>query len=123
MDDDLNSAEGMGALFIFLNEVNAELDRGARRGAQGIPEQDRDAGLQALASMDQVLGLIELASTARVLDEATEEWIEEQIQARKDAREARDFAAADAIRDALAEKGIVLEDSAGGTRWKVVKRG
>ena len=119
MDDDLNSAEGMAALFIFLNEVNAELDR----GAQGIPEQDRDAGLQALASMDQVLGLIELASAARVLDEATEEWIQEQIQARKDAREARDFAAADAIRDALAEKGIVLEDSAGGTRWKVVKGG
>ena len=119
MDDDLNSAEALAALFIFLNEVNAELDR----GAAGISEEDRDAGLQALTSMDQVLGLIELASAGRTLDEVTEEWIQEQIQARKDAREARDFAAADAIRDALADKGIVLEDSADDTRWKVVKGG
>lgn len=119
MDDDLNSAEALGALFIFLNEVNAELDR----AGAGIPDQDRAAGLEALASMDQVLGLIELATAGRTLDRATEEWIQEQIQARKDARLARDFAAADAIRDALAEKGIVLEDSAEGTRWKVVKGG
>jgi cysteinyl-tRNA synthetase len=117
MDDDLNSAEGLAALFIFLNEVNAELDR---VGSDLSPE-DRDAGLEALSSMDQVLGLLELANDAREVDDATEDWIQEQIRLRKKAREDRDFAAADGIRDALAAKGIVLEDSPEGTRWKVVK--
>jgi len=117
MDDDLNSAGGLGALFVFLNEVNAELDR-----LEGVvSEGDREGALSALRSMDEVLGLLELASASRAVDEATESWIEEQIRLRKEARGARDFAAADAIRDALAEKGIVLEDSPEGTRWKVVK--
>jgi cysteinyl-tRNA synthetase len=117
MDDDLNSAEALGALFIFVNEVNAELDR----AGAGLREGDRVAGLEALEEMDQVLGLLKLANAARAVDQATEEWIEEQIRLRKEARAARDFAAADAIRDGLSKKGIVLEDSAGGTRWKVVK--
>ncbi len=117
MDDDLNSAEGLAALFIFLNEVNAELDR---VGAALLPE-DREVGLETLEDMDRVLGLLELANAARAVDEDTERWIEEQIQLRRKAREDRNFAAADAIRDALAAKGIVLEDSAEGTRWKVVK--
>jgi cysteinyl-tRNA synthetase len=77
--------------------------------------------LETVEEMDRVLGLLELANATRTVDEDTERWIEEQIQLRKKAREDRDFAAADAIRDALAAKGIVLEDSAGGTRWKVVK--
>ena len=47
--------------------------------------------------MDEVLGLIELARGSREVDEATEEWIEEQIRLRKEAREDRDFGAADAI--------------------------
>lgn len=117
MDDDLNSAEALAAIFIFVNEVNAELDR---VGAP-ILTGDREAGLEALRRMDQVLGIVELARKGRSVDETTEEWIEEQIRLRKEAREARDFAAADAIRDELAAKGVVLEDSPEGTRWKIVK--
>jgi cysteinyl-tRNA synthetase len=117
MNDDLNSAEALAALFVFVNEVNAELDR----AGSPIRGSDRDAGVKALASMDEVLGLLELAREARAVDDTTEEWIEEQIRLREEARKDRDFATADAIRDALADRGVVLEDSAEGTRWKVVK--
>ena len=117
MNDDLNSAEALGALFVFLNEVNAELDR------VGTPVRaaDRDEGAKTLGSMDEVLGLLELARKARAVDDTTEDWIEEQIRLREEARKSRNFAEADAIRDALADRGVVLEDSAEGTRWKVVK--
>lgn len=119
LEDDLNSAEAMAALFIFVNEVNAELDR-----VEGdVSPRDRETAVETLLSMDQVLGLLELAGDARQVDEATEAWIQEQIRLRQEARAARDFAAADAIRDTLANRGIVLEDSAEGTRWKLVKGG
>ncbi len=117
MDDDLNSAEALAAIFVFLNEVNAELDQ----VGGPIPQGDRDAGAETLQRMDQVLGLLELTRSSRAVDDTTEEWIEEQIRLRKEARDSRDFAAADSIRDALADRGVVLEDSAEGTRWKIVK--
>jgi cysteinyl-tRNA synthetase len=117
LNDDVNSAEALAALFVYLNEVNAELDR-----ADGpIPESHREAGLKTLRSMDEVLGLLELAREARTVDDTTEEWIEEQIRLREEARKARDFATADGIREVLGKRGVVLEDSPGGTRWKVVK--
>jgi cysteinyl-tRNA synthetase len=117
MEDDLNSAEALAALFIYLNEVNAELDR----AGSPVSASDREVGREALGRMDEVLGLLELARDARAVDGTTEGWIEEQIRLREEARQNRDFAAADAIRDDLADRGVVLEDSAEGTRWKVVK--
>jgi len=115
MDDDLNSAGALGALFVLVSEVNSELDAAGR-----VTPEERDQALEALGRMDEVLGLLELAHRDRTLDQATEAWIQEQIRLRQEAREAKDYARADAIRDALAEKGIVLEDSAEGTRWKRV---
>jgi cysteinyl-tRNA synthetase len=117
MDDDLNSAEAMAALFVLVNEVNAELDR----GEGDLRPEERSAALEALEGMDEVLGFLDLARRARAVDGATEEWIQEQIRLRMEARRSRDFAKADAIRDELAARGVVLEDSPGGTRWKVVK--
>jgi cysteinyl-tRNA synthetase len=117
LNDDLNSAEALAALFVFVNEVNAELDR----AGSTLRGRDRDAGMESLERMDQVLGLLELAREARVVDTTAEERIQEQIRLREEARKARDFAKADAIRDALAKEGVVLEDSPDGTRWKVVK--
>ncbi len=117
MDDDLNSADAMAALFVLVGEANAALD-----AAEGpVREADRDAALEAVRSMDRVLALLETAKAGRSVDAATEAWIEARIQERTEARSSRDFARADAIRDELAARGIVLEDSAEGTRWKVVR--
>ena len=117
MDEDLNSSEGLGAVFTYLNKVNAEFDRVG--GA--VSAEDRDAALDALLSMDQVLGLIEVADGERTIDDDLAGWVEDMIRQRAEARADRDFARADEIRDEFAERGIVLEDSAEGTRWKIVK--
>ena len=114
MDDDFNSADALAAVFVFVGAANAELDgRGPVRGS------DRDGALDALRSVDEVLGLLEVAHAARAVDDDLASWVEEKIQERAQARKDRDFARADAIRDELAERNIVLEDGAEGTRWKV----
>ena len=115
MDNDLNTADALAALFSLVSRVNAALDR-----VQEVTPSDRDAVRDALASIDRVLGLLEVARTSRAVDGGVAEWVEERIQARADARSQKDFAAADVIRDELAAKGIVLEDGPSGTRWKVV---
>jgi cysteinyl-tRNA synthetase len=115
MDNDLNTADALAALFSLVSRVNAALDR-----VQEVAPSDRDAVRDALASTDRVLGLLEVARTSRAVDGGVAEWVEERIQARADARSQKDFAAADVIRDELAAKGIVLEDGPSGTRWKVV---
>ena len=116
LDDDLNSAGALGALFTFVNEANAALD------GSGTPvdEDAREEALEALDSMDRVLGLLELARRSRQLEAGQIERIEERIREREEARDSRDFERADAIRDELAAEGIVLEDTPHGTRWKVV---
>jgi cysteinyl-tRNA synthetase len=52
--------------------------------------------------------------------DASQDWIDEAIQARLDARAQKNWAQADTIRDSLLEKGIVLEDTAGGTTWRKI---
>jgi cysteinyl-tRNA synthetase len=115
MDDDFNSADALAALFTFVNKVNGELD-----GRSALASEDRDAAVDALRSMDSVLGILQVARASRAVDDDLASWVEERIEARKAARAARDFAAADAIRDELTSRGIVLEDGPQGTRWKVV---
>jgi cysteinyl-tRNA synthetase len=115
MDADLNTADALAAVFTMVSGVNGELQgRGAVRAG------DRDAVLAALRSMDEVLGLLEVAHATRTVDDDLSAWVEERIEARAAARARKDFAEADAIRDEITGRGIVLEDGAGGTRWKFV---
>jgi cysteinyl-tRNA synthetase len=115
MDNDFNSADAMAAIFVLVGGVNAELDS---RGV--VSSSDRDAVVVVLRSMDEVLGLLEVAHASRSVDDDMAAYVEQKIQERADARANKDFATSDAIRDELAEKDIVLEDGADGTRWKVV---
>jgi cysteinyl-tRNA synthetase len=115
MDNDFNSAEGLAAVFVFVGGVNAVLE-----AQPTISESDRTAAMDALRSMDEVLGLLEVARASRSVDDDLAGWVEQKIRDRSHARGSKDFAAADAIRDELAARSIVLEDGVGGTRWKVV---
>lgn len=114
MDEDFNSADALAAVFVFVGAANAELD-----GRGAVTAADRDAALGALRSVDEVLGLLEVAHASRTVDDDLAAWVEGKIEERAQARADRDFARADAIRDELAERNVVLEDGADGTRWKV----
>ena len=115
LDDDFNTPDGLAALFTLVNRVNAEIER-----AGGLTDGERSEVGEAIDSMDHVLGLLEVARASRVVEDDVAAWVESKIADRAAARSARDFQAADAIRDELADRGIILEDGADGTRWKVV---
>ncbi len=114
MDDDLNTAAALAALFVFVKEANTALDG----SGAAMRASDRESAEEALASMDEVLGVLALGMAGRRLDPSERERVDRLVAERDRARARRDFARADAIRDQLAEEGIALEDAADGTRWK-----
>ncbi len=109
MDDDLNTAQALGAVFEYVRETNIAMDRGEFRAANAASATavlDRfDAVFDVLKSSEKDLGI-------------SEDEIENLIAERNQARKARNFARADEIRKELASRGIVLEDIKEGTRWK-----
>jgi cysteinyl-tRNA synthetase len=106
LDDDLNLPHGIGLVFDHIREANAALDA-ERAGPLN------KAALQALVDdVDAHLDVI------RAEEEGLAEEIERLIAEREAARKARDFARADRIRDELRGRGIVLEDSKEGVRWR-----
>ncbi len=108
--DDLNAPEALAALFTFITEANRELDAGGSDAA-ALAEARRVFGV-----MDGVLDLV--PATAED-DAALSLWVEERLAARRAARAARDFAAADAIRGELTARGVQIEDTPAGTKWRV----
>jgi cysteinyl-tRNA synthetase len=114
MDDDLNVAGGLAALFSFVRAANQILDR-----HPALEPGERDDALALLESLDQVLGLFQVARESRAAAPELEAWVQDRIEARNEARRDRDWSRADAIRDELSERGVVLEDGPQGTRWKL----
>jgi cysteinyl-tRNA synthetase len=114
LDDDLNTPNALAALFNFVREANAELDRDTGTAATAA----RYASA-ALCRMDDALGILELARIESAdVDTTTVAWVEDLVSQRQHARASRDFAAADRIRDELAAAGFVVEDTPQGPRWK-----
>jgi cysteinyl-tRNA synthetase len=111
MLDDLNVPEALASLFVFMNEGNVALARGVS------PSWAKD-GLALLSEMDDVLGILETGRRTRRVDDTLRIWVEERIEARAQARQAREWGRADEIRAELLERGVVLEDGPEGTRWK-----
>ncbi len=107
MDDDLNSAAALAAIHDLVREINTVMAH------DGILSDDQAAVLDAIVKFDAVLGIFG-AAESEILDAEIEALIAE----RQDARHQRNFTRSDEIRNLLAVKGIILEDTKDGVRWK-----
>jgi len=134
LSNDLNTAEARAPIFDLIRAANTSIDQGHFYAA------DREAILAVLAGFDAVFDVIEdrdaeptrralewAARSGRLADVApelrarqslTDEAIDALVAERTLAKRQRNFARADQIRNELAEKGVVLEDSKDGVRWK-----
>jgi cysteinyl-tRNA synthetase len=110
--DDLNAPIALGALFTFVRKANAELDR------HGVDKQALEKAREVFARINSVLDVVPEAVGP---DPEVAQWVEERLKARKEARSQRDFAKADSIRAELEGRGIAIEDSSHGTKWKKVR--
>lgn len=107
MDDDLNTSVALAAIHNLVREINSAL------AADAVRADDRKLILEAISKFDSVFGIF-----GRDEEEMLDADIENLIAERQAARRNRDFARSDEIRDLLAEKGIILEDTKDGVRWK-----
>ena len=109
MDDDLGISAALAALFELVRDVNRRI------AARSLSTADAARALAAVRDLDRVLGLLPDA------DEPTlDRDVSELLDQRAAARGARDWAASDRLRDELAARGIVVEDSRDGQRWRRV---
>ena len=105
MDDDLNTADAVSSVFELAKFANSNLDEENSKEAVAYI-------LNLYMKLSKVLGILTKE------DEILEDQILELIEQRTSARKNRDFKKADEIRDHLKEKGIVLEDTSDGVKWK-----
>jgi cysteinyl-tRNA synthetase len=119
MDDDFNTPVALSVLFDLARELN-------RIKGQQLQKAEELAG--TMKFLGNILGILQddpdsFLKSNVIVDRDTalslsDEAIEQQIQARLDAKKHKDWATADRIRDELKEQGIVLEDVPGGTNWR-----
>ncbi len=106
MDDDLNISPALAAVFDLVRELNRRI------AARSMSTADAGRALQALRDLDEVLGLLPPA------DDALTPELQALLDARAAARAAKQWAESDRLRDALAERGIAVEDTRDGQRWR-----
>ncbi|PJE78597.1 Cysteine--tRNA ligase [invertebrate metagenome] len=112
MDDDFNTPEALAVLFELVREINK---------ARSVDEGSAKPLAALLVRLAVILGILQGDPQAFLKSgsDVDEQWIQEQINQRKEAKKARDFALADQIRQDLASKGIMLQDSREGTTWRI----
>jgi cysteinyl-tRNA synthetase len=110
VDDDLNISGGLGALFECIHLVNTFINK------ERLSRADAGLVMSALEKTDTVLGIIFFKGSGMSGTEA--EWIESMIAERARSKKEKNFKRADEIRSILLEKGVILEDTKEGTRWK-----
>ena len=106
MDDDFNTADAIAAVFDLVKFINTMTDEDSSK-------EYLENLFDRLVRLTEVLGII-----VDKEDEILDSDIEALIAERQAARKAKDFARADAIRDELLEKGIILKDTREGVQWK-----
>lgn len=105
MEDDLNTADALAAVFMLVRDINTAISAGAGKQA-----------LKAFAEVfDELTGVLGLVYNRRT--ETLDSEIEALIEKRTEARKNKDFKTADEIRDKLKEMGIILEDTPQGVKW------
>ncbi len=130
LEDDLNTAQALAAMFDMVREANTAADQGR------LLNDDKAPLLEALRQFDEIFAVLQDDDTAKI--NAALEWarsegrlegaaaapaigaeeVDRRIAERTAAKKARDFARSDAIRNELLEAGIILEDTKDGVRWK-----
>ena len=105
MEDDLNTADALAAVFSLARDINMAIDAGAKKDS-----------LTAMAEIfDELTGVLGFLYNRK--NDSIDAEIEELIEKRSEARKNKNFAEADAIRDKLKEMGIILEDTPQGVKW------
>jgi len=114
LSDDLNAAGALAAVFDLVRESNAGIDRGI------LGTGDRERILAAIAWADEIFAAFDSAAwpAAAKAQGPGDEEIEALVRARQAARQRRDFAAADELRQKLDAAGVAIEDTPQGPRWK-----
>ena len=109
MDDDLNTAEALAAVFEFIRDANTAMDSGT------FQQGNVEAATLLLARFDAVFEVLQpTAAEAAMPDAEVAQLVAERTQAKK----SRDFARADRLREQLTLAGIMIEDTKDGVRWK-----
>ncbi|WP_340819492.1 cysteine--tRNA ligase [Methanolobus sp. WCC4] len=114
MDDDFNTREAIGSMFVFGRKVNSIISS-ENPGREALRRV-----LDFFAEIDGVLGIFTEKESPSESDDTglSDEEINGMIELREKARAEKDWAKADAIRDELKEKGIIIEDGKEGVRWR-----
>lgn len=107
MDDDINTAGALAALFDLSRTINSALD-----AAQQPSKQAAQLAHQTFMELASVLGVLQKRE-----EDTLDSEVEALIAQRTEARKNKDFAAADAIRDKLTQMGIILKDTPNGVTW------